>query len=83
MGTLPTDYQRAEWRCTLPVDPATQRMGIGLNFPDGSVARFSISCESARKLSASIAGYLLSSQSEMSSDMPSDAVSTPDDGEIV
>ena len=54
MGTLPPEYQIAEWRCTRP-DSVARRLWIEMDLPDGSMVRFSISRKSAQHLSDSIA----------------------------
>lgn len=75
MGTLPAIYQTAEWRNTTPAEENTQRLGVGFDMPDGSVVRLSLSAQSARHLSESLAEFLqeggLRIHSEISDGMPS------------
>ena len=49
MTRIPSEYQRAEWRNTTPVDPETGTIGIGFDRPTG-VTRLAISLDSARAL---------------------------------
>lgn len=84
MGTLPDIYQPAEWRNTTPADDISQRLGVGFDRQDGTVIRLSLSAQSAKHLSESLAEFLQEvgqrSHSSISSGMPSSDVSTPFDG---
>ena len=64
---IPFCYQPAEVRCVIPSDGA--RFGLGLNLPDGSVARFAIPNDQARHLAEALLDYLgqLQRQSPISS----------------
>lgn len=64
---IPPCYQPAELRCVIPSDG--ERIGLGLNLPDGSVARFAIPNDHARHLADALLDYLdrLQRQSPISS----------------
>lgn len=78
---IPASYQPAGWRNTLPVDVATQRLGVGFTLASGEVVRLSLDVVDARGMAESVLDYLSSSQSPISSGIPSDAVSYPPEGE--
>lgn len=82
MSNIPCSYQEAEWRNTTPIDPNTQRIGLGFNVSNGGVVRFCISMESAKLLVESIHDFI-NSHSPISSEIPSSLGSMPFDGEKV
>lgn len=55
---LPKSFSHGSWRCTLPVDLATQRMGVAFNLEDGTVLRVALDLCSAKNVHESIAEYL-------------------------
>lgn len=85
---IPSSFVSASWRCTLPVDPTTRRLGLAFTLAGGEMVRLAIPVLDARHLSETIADYLdgrigTTSQSPRSSEMPSSPGSIPDDGKNV
>lgn len=81
---IPPSYVPASWRCTLPIDPATQETGIGFTQPDGSVIRLRLSLSDAWQLSDSLHDYLTDYEEALQSDKSSGNPSvdgSPDEGQ--
>lgn len=57
--SLPAIYIDASWRCTQAFDAQRNRIGIGLNLPDGSVVRYALDLQSASDLAATLRKSLL------------------------
>lgn len=57
-GKLPSIYQDASWRCTLPVDEELGRLGVGFDLPSGESLRLAIDVHSARNLAKSLTEYM-------------------------
>jgi len=55
---IPSSFQPAAWRCTLPIDHATDRIGVGFTLPDGAVVRLSLDKQSAEHLVCTISEQL-------------------------
>jgi hypothetical protein len=83
---IPSSYLPCTWRCVTPIDDAWREIGVAFNLA-GGVTRLRLSVEHARHLSESIAHYLRDHdarlQSAMSSEMPSEAKSIPEECECV
>lgn len=45
---LPASYKPAEWRCTMPFDAASGRVGVGFDLMDGQTVRLALSLEAVR-----------------------------------
>ena len=80
---IPESFTQSELRGVLPMDPATERMGLSFNLHDGNIIRLSISKDSAVHIAKIILDYLNLSHSPMSSGMPSSDVSYPSEGSKV
>ncbi len=52
--SLPASYRPAAWHCTLPVDRAIGRLGIGFTDGEGNVVRLAVDLVSAQSLVASL-----------------------------
>lgn len=55
---IPASYQPAAWRNTLPVDYATQRLGVGFTLESGEVVRLSLDVLTARSMAETVLDYL-------------------------
>lgn len=55
---IPTSFNNAEWRGTLPLDIATDRIGLSFDLDDGVTVRLAISSGSARQVINSLSDYL-------------------------
>lgn len=76
MKAMPDIYKLAEWRNTTPVDKSDGTIGVGFNLSDGSIIRLCLPVMHAKMLHESIHEFL-NDHSEISSGIPSVAVSTP------
>jgi len=47
---IPASYLPASLRCTLPVDDATNRIGVAFNLPDGQVLRIALDEKNAKAI---------------------------------
>lgn len=80
------DFKPAAWRGTTNTDG--EFIGLSLDLPDGSVARYALDVESALAIADTLQGYInayrarTNVQPDVSSGMPSPAVS-PQDGQNV
>lgn len=45
---LPVSYKDAEWRCTMPFDAASGKVGIGFDLEDGQTVRLALSLKAVR-----------------------------------
>ena len=79
---IPTSFNNAEWRGTLPLDISTDRIGLSFDLENGETTRLAISSRSARQVINSLSDYL-TPQSSISSGNPSSDVSCSPGGENV
>ncbi|MFN4328321.1 MAG: hypothetical protein ACK4FF_05540 [Limnobacter sp.] len=74
---LPASYKPAEWRCTMPFDAASGRVGIGFNLQEGQTVRLALSVQAIRDVIETLQPYLHLCHSDISSEIPSSDVSCP------
>lgn len=55
---VPASYLPSKWRCTLPVDPVEDVLGIAFDYPVTGIARLRLSVADARHLAESLTEYL-------------------------
>lgn len=79
---IPSIYKPASWRCTLPMDKDTGDLAIGFDV-GAEVVRLRISAADALALVETLQPYLdsITSQSPISSGIPSVDGSTPPEGQ--
>ncbi len=80
---LPTSYLDGNVRTLLPLCPARQRFGLGIEIEGGAVVRVALTPEAMRFLQLCMDDYTTSfagSQSAISELSPSEPISQPSDG---